>query len=242
MQTTDVQGDSTDVVCHACGWRYERSTPLLTCSRCGHAYRPFTGDPIEFHAHQYRKDFRFHRSQGEFDANGRPNKRFHRARRSIVKKREKLIREFLSCEKRCLDIGAGGGTFAAQIRRRVQSVECLEVDPSLVAECQRLGFKTYKNDFLNQRFDRPYDVVFGWHVLEHIPDAQVFVDKAVALARQYFILEIPVNRRVPEQFDGHYHYFSMPSLRLMLHEPRVIRVQEGVQKPSLLAIVQGAAT
>ena len=174
MQKTYGQKDVTDVRCHACGYPYELSAELLTCLQCGHGYRPFTGDPIEYHAQHYRKDSRFHRTQGEFDALGRPTKRFHEARKWIVKKREQLVRELLRREQLCLDIGAGAGTFAAQVAPRVRSVECLEVDPALVAECQLLGFKTYENDFLNQRFDRPYDVVFAWHVLEHIPNAIAF--------------------------------------------------------------------
>lgn len=223
--------------CPCCGTEYQRDGLLLRCCRCGHGFREYDGDPIEYHAHSYRKDPRFHRHSGEFDDSGSPTTEFHKARKKIVARRLKLARKYIKSSDVCLDIGSGAGTFAHKLQSKVASVDCLELDPTLVAESRRLGHTTFTEDFLKSEFSHQYDVVFAWHVLEHVPDIMSFARKAMQLAKRHLIFEVPVNRRVPEEFDGHYHYFSETSLRLTFGAPRVVEVVEGVQSPALLAIV-----
>ena len=229
--------------CHACGQAYARESELLyRCSRCGHGFREFDGDPIAYHADLYRRDSRFHRHSDEIDAEGRPTAAFHKARKKIVKNRVAMIRKFLARGDECLDVGSGAGTFAKEVERRVGSVECTELDDRLAAESERLGFKTHRGDFMSLEFARSFDVVFAWHVVEHVIDTRAFVSKAQALARRYLILEVPVDRPCPEAFDGHYHYFSETSLRLVCGDPTVICVQEGVQRPALAIVTHGSAS
>lgn len=226
--------------CHACDFPYEKQQPnFFVCPRCGHGFRTFDGDAIAFHAEEYRKTFR--RDPKEIDAQGRPTALFHKKRKAIVRKRAALIRKYLSPGDTCLDIGAGAGTFCREIQKRVSTIECTELDENLAEESRRLGFPTRTGDFLEMEFSGPFDIVFAWHVLEHVEDARAFVKKAASLARKYVIVEIPWKRRVPEGFDGHFHYFSEPSLRLVLREPRVVEVREGVQAPALLAVARGEA-
>jgi len=224
--------------CHACDWLYQDIGIIRYCGRCGHVFRLFDGDPIQYHALEYRSDRRFQRTEHEFDENGAPTEHFHSARQKIVEDRWNAIQQYISQDDSCLDIGAGGGTFAKQLDEHVKNIDCTEVNPRLAAECKRLGFNTSKGDFLEMTFSKKYDIVFAWHVLEHIPDAAQFIEKASRLARKLFILEIPINRAIPEKFDGHYHHFTNVSLRLMLREPNIISVMHGVQAPALLAIVR----
>ncbi len=224
--------------CHICDYTYHSvADDFFQCPRCGHGFRTYEGDPIAYHENFYRLHFR--RDRKEFDPDGAPNKTFHKARRKIVKKRFKLIKKYLDKSFECLDIGAGGGTFCMEIKNKVSRIDCTEVDENLLEECGRLGFPTRRGDFLTMNFDRGYDIVFAWHVAEHIIEVVEFIEKAISLSRKYFILEIPCNRRRPKLFDGHYHYFSMTSFRLALGESRIINVSEGVQRPALIAIVKG---
>ena len=224
--------------CHVCEYTYEYdSVRLFVCPRCGHGFRAFEGDPLHYHMNEYRSLFR--RNQNEFDGNGKPNKLFHKSRKGIVRKRKALVKKYLDKNDHCLDIGSGGGTFCREIMKLVKSLECIEVSHQLVEECRRLGFVTYSNDFLNHEFNKTYDIVFAWHVLEHIKELKAFVHKALTLARKYFILEIPYQRGVPDTFDGHYHYFSMTSLRFLLGEKRILDMSAGVQNPALFAVVRG---
>ena len=218
--------------CDFCGGPYRPGPGLLaTCSRCGHQFRSYDGDPIAFHEQDYRKSFR--RRQDEFDVDGRPNDKFHSARGWIVRRRIRLVRKLLRPTDHCLDIGAGAGTFARAVLPRVASVECTELDPNLIAESERLGFRTFRGDFAAMTFEQTYDVVFAWHVLEHVADAMSFVDKARQLASRLIVFEVPVRRRCPSEFDGHYHYFNELSLSLAVGQPSIVWLRDGVQKPAL---------
>jgi hypothetical protein len=231
-------GGEDRVECHACGHPYARETELLV--RCGHGFREFDGDPIAYHADLYRKQIQ--RVDNEMDAEGRPTAAFHKARKKIVKGRVAMIRKLLSRDDECLDVGAGAGTFAREVERRISSIECTELDDRLADECERLGFTTHRGDFMSLEFDRSFDIVFAWHVVEHVIDTRAFVSKAQSLARKYLILEVPVDRRCPKDFDGHYHYFSETSLRLVCGEPTVVSVKDGVQPPALQVVTRGTAS
>ena len=144
--------------CHVCEYPYEYdSVSLFVCPRCGHGFRTFDGDPLHYHMSEYRSLFR--RNQNEFDADGKPNKLFHKSRRGIVRKRKALVKKYLDKNDHCLDIGSGGGTFCKEIMKFVKSLECIELNHQLVEECRRLGFVTYSNDFIRHEFNKTYDTV-----------------------------------------------------------------------------------
>ena len=66
-----------------------------------------------------------------------------------------------------------------------------------------------------------YDIVVGIDVIEHVLDIQKFKEKMNDLARQYLVLQVPVDRTmVPPnpRFDGHSHYFSKTSITELFKE------------------------
>ena len=221
-----------------CSFCSSSCTPVATyfsrCDSCGHGFRSYEGDPTEYHAIEYRK--RFKRVSNEITDNGMITPSFHRVRKSICKSRIKLLKGLLQPEFNCLDIGAGGGTFAKLLSKEVKNVDCTEVDPNVASEIEKLGLKVSVGDFMTMSFDNKYDIVFAWHVAEHIPDIQAFVEKAMAITTRYLVLEVPTNRKIKEYFDGHYHHFSLTSFRLCLKDPRILWVREGIQSPSLLGV------
>ncbi|MEM6531797.1 MAG: methyltransferase domain-containing protein [Myxococcota bacterium] len=223
--------------CVICGrGAQEVRPPLVVCHGCGHGFRPFVGDGVEYHASEFRVNHR--RDPTEIDESGKPTSVFHEARRGIVEERLSKIRGSLQRGDRCLDVGAGAGTFARAISHFVESVHCTELAPELAAECRRLGFRCDEVDFLSQQFEQRFDVVFAWHVLEHVADAADFVSKALALAKRALILEVPTRRRAPTQFDGHFHYFTETSLEFLFPGVASLRLSEGVQKPAILAVIE----
>ncbi len=70
---------------------------------------------------------------------------------------------------RLLDVGAGDGSFALHMRRRGWTVAATEIDPAAVDRL-RAGDVDAKQpeDAERDGFDRPFDAVTSWHVLEHV--------------------------------------------------------------------------
>jgi len=213
-----------------------KTTYLDTCVKCGHGYREYPNDIIEYHATEYRKNFT--RTSNEFDKDGKVTQRFHDARKTIVENRLAIIKKYLDTNSTVLDIGSGAGTFAKIILPHVKSVECLELDKSLVDECKRLNFKTIYDSFEDHKFDSKYDIIFAWHVLEHIDDINNFIEKCKGLSTGYIIMEVPTKRPAHEKFDGHLHYFTENSLELLFknHGLQLIEMCAGVQHPAALAV------
>jgi SAM-dependent methyltransferase len=222
--------------CSICEGTLNKVGLLDVCSSCGHGFREYEGDIIEYHSKDYRK--MFNRTSNEFDANGKVTKKFHDARKEIVTKRYTLVEKYLGKNKSVLDIGSGAGTFAQIIKPISGNIECLELDPALIDESRRLGFKTYDSDFESHEFKQKYDVIFAWHVLEHIINIDEFVLKCKELANDYIIIEVPSKRRAKNPFDGHVHYFNEKSLEMLFknHEIELIEMKEGVQAPAIFAV------
>lgn len=208
---------------------------LHVCDSCGHGYRSYSGDIVEFHKEEYRNTHK--RNQKEFLENT-VTELFHDARKAIVENRLKLIKKYLDKSDYVLDIGSGAGTFAKRISPFVHSVDCLELDPRLIEESIRLGFKTFKQDFLSQEITTKYQIVFAWHVLEHIDDIHEFLKKCQTISDKYVIIEVPVNRKPSKNFEGHLHYFTKESLKILCESSglKTVSILNGVQKPAILGI------
>lgn len=237
--------------CHCCNTKYESVYEnTLKCPNCGHIHRIYPGDSITYHQEQYRTIER--RDTSEIDAEGNVKEIFHEKRKDICEGRLGLIEEYLHQEYSCLDIGAGAGTFAKTISPKVKDIQCTELDPSLIAECRRLGYTTSSEDFLEIEFDKQFDIVFAWHVLEHVEDIEEFLKKASKLTKKYCVIEVPLLQALNGQgrkrklvdptinvYDGHTHYFSKKSFELLASKYfNILKIQEGVQTPALLAIME----
>lgn len=221
--------------CHICDTKYRKESFYFKCPSCNHVFTPPPYDPLLYHQSEYRKKiFRsgdIKNSQIDFEA-------FHQNRRQIVERRLEVIRKYLNKDYRCLDVGAGGGTFASIICQLVKAVECLEVGNDLIPELHRLSFKTYHQDFLAQELES-YDIIFAWHVLEHVIRANDFIGKAIKLTNKFFIFEVPINRAIPRKYSGHCHHFCDKSIKKMLSHYNIKFVfLDGVQKPARLAVCE----
>ena len=225
--------------CHVCLSAYSELGPhIYQCDSCRHVYRTPPVNPLEYHKEGYRKDPKNRRVKGEFDAHGRPTKAFHRARQKIVRDRIKIIKHYLSRKDSCLDVGAGGGTFALAVYPHVAGVDCLEVDPHLAAECRK-EFQTYESDIISPKTNGlTYDVIFMWHVLEHLQQPAAALHKISRMAQRMAFVEIPFGRPIPQRYDGHCHYFSSQSFEKILSPFNIVEIREGVQKPARLAILE----
>ena len=144
------------------------------------------------------------------------------------------------------------GTYANTISSYVKNLECTELDKSLIAECERLGFQVYDVDFLNMKSDITYDIVSAWHVLEHVDNIDAFIKKCSEITEKYCIIEVPLLKSLSGQgrvrklldpsigeYDGHAHYFSKNSFELAVNKHfSIVEIKEGVQSPALFAVLE----
>ena len=68
--------------CHCCANQYEKIYEnTYRCVECGHTYRLYHGDSIDYHKNQYRNE----EDQGsnEIDSNGNVTSIFHQKRQKI---------------------------------------------------------------------------------------------------------------------------------------------------------------
>lgn len=229
--------------CHVCQYEYvTKNNTHFHCNECGHAYLVPHVEPTQYHAEEYRK--KIQRTKGEFKSE-KVTPLFHQTRQWIVDGRVEKIGKYLSKEDYVLDIGAGAGTFANRIKSLVKYIRCLELADILVDECKRLGFPTVQKSWFDFISKRRYDVVFAWHVLEHVVDITAFMQKAILYADKAVIIEVPITRGnthlVPAKFMGHCHYFCDKSFKLFMEQFNKVcdvTIIPGVQKSAALAICQ----
>jgi ubiquinone/menaquinone biosynthesis C-methylase UbiE len=189
--------------------------------------------------------------------NGKITEQFHENRRGICSNRVTYSSQFLEPKDNVLDIGAGAGTFAKLLNEQLdlETIECAELDDRLVTECKQLGFETVQSGILELPEDKEFDVVFMWHVLEHIQDVKKSIEKLGKIMKKRALIEVPLlvaldgNGRRRDltppnegKYDGHYHYFCERSFRKLAKNAgmRIVDLREGVQSPALLAVIEHA--
>ena len=181
------------------------------CDECSHIFINYKGDGLSYHKEDYRKNNFGTRVGSEINPEGKFTESFHNAREDMCVKRVQKVEPFLSYCSTCLDIGAGGGTFALMLKDKTSlKIECQEISDICHSNLINYGFHSYYGDFCSIDFNKQFDLVTCWHVLEHIKDLHAFSDKAAQVCRRRLVLEVPIDRALrnpDQQWDGHYHYF-----------------------------------
>lgn len=231
--------------CHCCGGNYKSiGNNSFKCVDCNHMYVNYEGDGLEYHKNEYRSKNFGTRVNGEIN-DGQFTEAFHKARKGICEKRIDKIRKIIGDDKTLLDIGAGGGTFVNMIKDKFSIVDCQEISDVCSSNLKKYGYNVYKGDFNTIDFKKTYDIVTCWHVLEHIKDVNLFVERVNKITDEFLVIEVPkCKREIPKNFesrgwDGHYHYFSENSLRKLFENSfEIIILDEGVQIPALFTIMR----
>jgi hypothetical protein len=244
--------------CHICDNQYEELyhcekdwRKVYTCGSCNHMHILFIGDEVNYHAKEYRKQGGEGVKKDKFE-NNNLTEDFHSGRRAeICKKRVEYIKEYIEKDFLFYEVGAGAGTFAREMKKNnliSNLYVCNEVAPILIAECKRLGFDVDEKDINKIKFNQKYDIIFAWHVIEHIKDFQPLVEKIRDNIKKYFVIEVPTNTLAmisrKKEWDGHTHYFSQQSFRMFFEKVgfEIIDIRDGIQskadRPSILATMR----
>lgn len=135
----------------------------------------------------------------------------HIVRRGVAKKKETPLEAFEYREKllryrfkrllplfrdseRILEIGGGYGNFIGKFVEKGLATEAVFVEACperLDFACGRFGLEGYKS--IEEIKGRKFDLIFMFHVLEHISDPETFINKCVAMLAENgrIIVEVP---------------------------------------------------
>jgi len=123
-------------------------------------------------------------------ANNLVEKLYQYIKKYNLKKKVNLINKYTDSDKKLLDIGAGTGDFLKSSKQN--GWEIYGIEPSKKA--RDLAFK--KGVELKERLDlldqRSFQVITLWHVLEHLPDLELQIEKITSLLHKNGTLMIAV--------------------------------------------------
>lgn len=107
------------------------------------------------------------------------NNLYHRVRAIMLDRKYQLVRKY-SQNGTLLDYGAGTGYFPAYVKSKGKNVEAIEIDP----EARKYAKEKFDLDVLAPEAlsdgsikNESYDVVSMWHVLEHLYDPKMYINR-----------------------------------------------------------------
>ncbi|MEK7181944.1 MAG: class I SAM-dependent methyltransferase [Patescibacteria group bacterium] len=124
--------------------------------------------------------------------------------------------------KDILDIGAGDFVALEKISALVPQASIEAIDPSYASDSHK-GIKVYRVMLQDFQPYKQYDLVMAIHVLEHVGDLKIFLEKLRGLSKKFAYIEIPfqvgpglfLSRSVNAQ---HINYFTPKTITLLLEK------------------------
>jgi 2-polyprenyl-3-methyl-5-hydroxy-6-metoxy-1,4-benzoquinol methylase len=150
------------------------SFSLLKCSNCGFVYTAGVPAPNEIGKYYKSDEYVSHSDTRK----GVMNRLYHTARSIMLYLKFRMVRNESEGD-RLLDIGCGTGYFPAYMQRRGFGVNGVEVDPA-AAQFARKTFGlnvATPAEFLNREIQGYFDIITLWHVLEHLDDFDLYIDR-----------------------------------------------------------------
>lgn len=97
--------------------------------------------------------------------------------RRVADRRVEYVRRYAPPPAKCLDFGASYGFIAECLQSQGYDIETFEKSPQALASMRRRGFRVYEE--LNELPEAAFDIVTTWHVLEHLPEPGVALQRLV---------------------------------------------------------------
>lgn len=147
-----------------------------------------------------------------------------------VKGREAFLPCYLSGGK-ILEIGFGNGEYLDKMRKLGWKVIGIELSKKAVSNAAKRGLEVYYGTVSNVHLpERSFDVIYMWHVLEHLPNPREIIREIHRLLRPdgFLFIAVPNTRNIQFKLFGKYwdqldvprHLFnySPSNLRLLLNK------------------------
>lgn len=189
------------------------SIHLVLCAKCGFLF--------------YKNIFNFaeleklYTNEGRFDVTRKKNS--ERGGNEEVKRLMKFFKKHIdfSTVPSVLDVGAGDFTVMDQLLELAPSAEFAALDPCFGSATYRERVTVYQTMIEQFEPKRSYGFVSAIHILEHVSDLNLFMEKLSKLSANLLYVEVPfqvgpgllLNRSVNTQ---HINYFSPKTLATLL--------------------------
>lgn len=147
---------------------------LSKCQSCGFVFTQNVPPPEKIGAYYQSNDYVSHSDTRK----GLLNKAYHMARNIMLGKKFSMVNA-ISKGKNLLDIGTGTGYFPAFMKKKGYTVTGVEIDEK-AREFARseFGFDVFSPpEFLDHKIDGKFDVITLWHVLEHLEDFDLYLER-----------------------------------------------------------------
>jgi 2-polyprenyl-3-methyl-5-hydroxy-6-metoxy-1,4-benzoquinol methylase len=96
--------------------------------------------------------------------------------------REVYYKNYNRKPKNILDVGAGGGHFVFACKQKGYQAEGIEIsEESCKFAKEKFRIDLKKQDFSKIYFEKKYDIITFWGVIEHLPNPRQFIKKAMSL-------------------------------------------------------------
>lgn len=198
--------------------RNNKNLQLFCCSNCGHC-----AQAIEDYSDIYSDGTFTKIARAESDRFPSKNKIEELDRRAF--KRFRYYKSIINKNSRGIDVGSSIGSFVHLLRLYGCYADGLEPDPDYCRFSeQQYGFEQYNllmEDFVPSE---PYDIVFSFHVIEHVEDPHSFVARIKSILKNEGTLVLQCPSMEIKSFgniqqtiwEPHIHYFNAASMYFLL--------------------------
>ena len=147
---------------------------IWECKSCGFVFTQDTPAADEIGRYYQSQDYISHSDTRK----GLMNKLYHSGRTFMLKKKHGMVKKVAE-GKKLLDIGSGTGYFPGYMKTKGYQVTGVEIDPKArefaVGE---FGIRVFSpEDFFNRKIPGKFDVITLWHVLEHLDDFNLYLER-----------------------------------------------------------------
>ncbi|MGR3809360.1 class I SAM-dependent methyltransferase [Jiulongibacter sp. NS-SX5] len=185
---------------------------LITCKACQFTLTQDPPTPESIGPYYQSEDYVSHSDSKK----GLINSIYHQVRDFMLYRKADLVKQ-RSKGNQMLDIGSGTGYFLNTMQKEGFEVKGVEInDEARKLSQEKFGLKVHEpSEFLSDRFEKQFDVISLWHVLEHLYDLNGYMKAIDRSLKNSGTLIIAVPNK--DSFDGKYYEANWAGLDVPRH-------------------------
>lgn len=147
---------------------------LWKCRSCGFVFTQGAPGPDAIARYYQSQDYISHSDTRK----GMMNRLYHTARNIMLRMKWRMVRRVVP-GGRLLDIGCGTGYFPGFMKKKGFEAMGVEVDPNARAFAgKEFALKVFSpEEFIGREIEGQFDVITLWHVLEHVHDLHLYMER-----------------------------------------------------------------